>query len=129
MEKNNPLAATDSLLWLETNEPNYVDAWVFHLGVAEQLFTLNQTDRALKEYEWVVEKSPNAAAKAMAGLRSADLYMARFEYDQALAAYFQALHYFENEAKSYPPVHINRAEAMYGLGQYDRAKEKPLPIF
>jgi tetratricopeptide (TPR) repeat protein len=123
MEKNNPLAATDSLLWLETNEPNYADAWVFHLGVAEQLFTLNQTDRALKEYEWVVEKSPNAAAKAMAGLRSADLYMARFEYDQALAGYFQALNYFGNEAKTYPPVYINRAEAMFGLGQYDRAKE------
>jgi tetratricopeptide (TPR) repeat protein len=123
MDKNNPLAAADSLLWLETNEPNYVDAWVFHLGVAEQLYTLNQTDRALKEYEWVVEKSPNAAAKAMAGLRSADLYMKRFEYDQALAGYFQALHYFDNEAKNYPPLYINRAEAMFGLGQYDRAKE------
>jgi tetratricopeptide (TPR) repeat protein len=123
MEKNNPLAATDALLWLETNQPGSAQSWIFHLGVAEQLFTLNQTDRALKEYEWVVEKSPNAAAKAMAGLRSADLYMARFEYDQALAGYFQALHYFENEAKNYPPIYINRAEALYGLGQYDRAKE------
>jgi tetratricopeptide (TPR) repeat protein len=121
--KGNSLGATESLLWLEQNQASYVASWVFHLGVAEQLYSLSQTDRALKEYEWVVEKSPSAQAQALAGLRSADLYLQRFQYDQALAGYFQSLHYFEKEAQSYPPLYLNRAESMYGLGQYDRAKE------
>jgi tetratricopeptide (TPR) repeat protein len=122
-EKGDVLAATDSLLWLETHYPNDPNAWVFHLGVAESLYALNQTDRALKEYEWVVEKAPTAETKAEGALRSADLYLARLQYDQALAGYFQAIHYFEGPAKKFPPIHINRAEALYGLGEYDRAKE------
>ena len=110
-------------MWLETHYPNDPMAWVFHLGVAEALYSMNQTDRSLKEYEWVVEKAPTPDAKAEGALRSADLYSARMQYDQALAGYYQAIHYFEEPAKKYAPIHINRAEALYGLGEYDRAKE------
>lgn len=123
IESGQVLAATETFLWLISHFPDHPNVWEFHLGAAESLYALKQMDRALKEYEWVLEKAPNAEAKAEAALRQADLFMARFQYDQALAGYFQAAHYFPEQAQKFAPVHINRAEALYGLGQWDRAKE------
>jgi tetratricopeptide (TPR) repeat protein len=123
MDRGDTMGATESFLWLSTHFNDYSNAWVFHIGAAECLYSLNQVDRALKEYEWVVEKGPDANSKAEGALRSADLYMQRFQYDQALAGYYQALHYFPEQGKKFAPLHINRAEALYGLGDWDRAKE------
>ena len=42
----------------------------------------------LQEYEWVMERAPDMAARA--NRRSVgDLYMGRLQYAQALAAYLQ----------------------------------------
>jgi tetratricopeptide (TPR) repeat protein len=123
MERGDTMGATETFLWLSTHFGDSSNAWVFHMGTAECLFKLNQVDRALKEYEWVVEKGTDANTKAEGALRIADLYMQRFQYDQALAGYYQGLHYFPEQAKKCAPLHINRAEALYGLGEWDRAKE------
>src|SRR5581483_9784991 len=80
-------------------------------------------DRAAKEYEWVAEKAPDAKFRAEGALRQGDLFMSRFQYDQALASYFHGLHYFGKEAKDFASIHINRAEALYWLEQWDRAEE------
>jgi tetratricopeptide (TPR) repeat protein len=123
MERGEMLAATENFLWLIAHFETYNNAWIFHLGAAETLYSLKRTDRALKEYEWVAEKAPDMDSRAEGALRAADLYMARFQYDQALAGYFQSMHYFPDQAAKFAPLHINRAEALYGLGQWDRAKE------
>ena len=123
IQANNWLAASETFMWLSSHFPTYSDNWIFHLGTAEALYILKQTDRALKEYQWVVERAPDDATKAEGALRQADLFMERFEYDQALASYYQASHYFPAQAKHFAPLDINRAEALYGLGQWDRAEE------
>src|SRR5690606_20869595 len=40
----------------------------------------------------------------------------------ALAAYYKALKHFGNESDRVPTVLLNRAEALYSLGQWDRAE-------
>jgi tetratricopeptide (TPR) repeat protein len=123
LEKGNHLAALENFLWLIDHHPEHRLGWVFHLGAAECLFALKQTERASKEYEWVVENAPERAAKAQAALRMGDLYSDRFRHDQALAEYSRALSSFADDAKDFPSVHVNRAEALYGLEDYPRARE------
>jgi tetratricopeptide (TPR) repeat protein len=115
------MGALEQFMWLAANSPKAVQAWVFHMGAAESARALRQTDRAVKEYEWVAEHGPDARSRSEGALRAGDLYMERFEYDQALASYAQGLRHFGPEAKEFPAVHINRAEALYGLGQFERA--------
>lgn len=117
------LASLESFLWLINHYPDHRLSWLFHLGAGESLYYLKQTDRALKEYEWVLENSPEAKGKSEAALRLGDLYMERFQYDQALASYYHGLARFKEQANEFPAIHLNRAEALYGLGQYDRASE------
>lgn len=123
IEKGAYLASLERFLWLIHHYPDNRLAWVFHLGAAESLYSLKQTDRAAKEYEWIVENAPRGKAKAEGALRAGDLYLSRFQYEQALASYFQGLHKFEEESKEFPPVYINRAETLYGLGEYERARD------
>jgi TolA-binding protein len=51
------LAAMDNFLWLIQNYSEYENVAVFHLGVAENLYELKQTERAAKEYQWVIENA------------------------------------------------------------------------
>ena len=122
IEKGSALVSLESFLWLINHYPQHRLTWVFHLGAAEALYSLKQTERAAKEYEWVVEKGP-AQARAQAAVRVGDLFLERFQYEQALAAYYQGLSHFKKEVSQYPSIFVNRAEALYQLGQYDRAKE------
>ncbi|MGK5088599.1 tetratricopeptide repeat protein [Bdellovibrionota bacterium FG-2] len=124
VEKGSYLQALESFLWLTEHYPKHRLAWVFHLGAAESLFALKQSDRALKEYQWIIENAPERKSKAEAALRKGDLFLDRFQYEQALAAYFQGIHYFPEEAKLFPAIFVNRAEALYGLGQYERARKE-----
>jgi len=117
------LASLESFMWLISHYPDNRLSWVFHMGAAEAMYSLKQTDRAALEYQWVEENAPNSKAKAEAAMRQGDLYMNRFQYEQALAAYYQGLKRFAKEAKDFPATYINRAEALYGIGQYDRAQE------
>jgi tetratricopeptide (TPR) repeat protein len=116
------LAALESFMWLSQHYPSHNLNWVFHLGAAESLYALRQTERAVKEYQWVVDNAPERAFRAEGSVRIGDLYLSRFQYEQALAAYYEAATSFPKESKGYAPLAINRAEALYGLGQFDRAQ-------
>jgi tetratricopeptide (TPR) repeat protein len=119
----NHLKALDGYLWLAQRYPDHRLNWVFRLAAAESLYSLKQTDRAAKEYEWVSENAPTSEARAQAALRLGDVYMVRFQYDRALAAYFKASEDFQKQSSLFPSLQINRAEALYWLGQLDRAEE------
>ena len=121
MEKGQNLMALETFSWLTVHYPNHPLTWVFHLGTAECFYLMKQTSRALKDYEWVALHAPDKESKAEGGLRQGDLYLARFQYEQALAEYFHALDRFPEESKNFPAIYINRAESLYWLGQYDRA--------
>lgn len=118
------LQAIEAFLWLIKNHPEHRLSWLFHLGAAESFAGIRQTDRALKEYQWVMEYAPEKRYSAEAAMRLGDLYLDRFEYAQALAAYSQSLGYFDQEAGAFPSVHLNRAEALYGLGEHKRAGQE-----
>lgn len=117
------LAALENFFWLIDQYGTHPLAWIFHLGAAEMHYKLRETPRAAKEYEWVAKNAPDSKAKAQGALRVGDIYLDRRQYAQGLAAYFQGLNRFEAEAGEFPSVHLNRAESLYWLGQYDQAKK------
>lgn len=121
LEAGDHVGALETFMWLSSRHGKSDQAWAFHLGAAESARALKQTDRAAKEYEWVASNGPDAAARAEGALRAGDLFMDRFQYDQALASYAQGIRRFDGESREFPAVHINRGEALYGLGQFDRA--------
>ncbi len=123
IEKGSALASLESFLWLINHYPEHRLNWVFHLGAAEALYAMKQTERAAKEYQWVIENAPNERAKAEAAMRIGDLYLDRFQYEQSLAAYYQGFTHFKDEAKRFPSAFVNRGEVLYQLGQFDRAKD------
>ncbi|MEK6706236.1 MAG: tetratricopeptide repeat protein [Bdellovibrionota bacterium] len=123
MARGDHLASLESFSSLVHNFPKHRLSWVFHLGMAESMFALKQTERAAKEYQWVIENAQDMRDKAEAALRSGDLYLDRFQYEQTLAAYYRGLKRFGTEAEKFPSIHVNRAEALYQLGQYEYAKE------
>jgi tetratricopeptide (TPR) repeat protein len=117
------LAALEGFLWLIQHYPGHRMAWVFHLGAAEALYDMRETDRAAKQYQWIVENSPDKAAAADAAARMGDLYLSRFSYERALGSYAQALGNFKTETQRLPAIFLNRAETLYWIGQLDRAEE------
>ncbi len=112
----------EQYLWLVSRFPSHRLAWAFHLVAAEALYALKQTDRAVKQYEWVAENAPTRTSRSMAALRLGDVYLNRLQYDKALAAYYRMIEKYPAEAKEFPAIQINRAESLYGLGQYERAE-------
>ncbi len=122
-ERGAYLLALENFLWLIENNPEHPLGWVFHLAAAESLYQLKQTDRAAKEYQWVLLNAKDKKVGAEAALRLGDLYLLRLEHDRALASYYQGIKNFAEEAQSFPSVHINRAESLYWLKQFDRAEE------
>ncbi len=116
------LTALEGFLKLIRNHSSHRLAWVFHLGAAESLYQLRQTDRALPEYEWITQNSTNKSAQALAAFRIGNLFLYRNQYDQAIASYAQALQRFAEFADKQPEVYLNRGEALYGLRQWDRAE-------
>jgi tetratricopeptide (TPR) repeat protein len=123
VEKSQSLQALENFLWLIQHHGSHRLAWVFHLGAAEALYALKQTDRAAKEYSWVMMNAPDRRAQSEGALRLGDLYLERQQYEQALASYFRALDRYREQAADFPTVHLNRAETLYWLGQPDRAVE------
>jgi len=123
MEKGLTLAALETFLSLIERYPDAKLSWVFHLGVAECLYTLKQAERSAKEYLWVMDHAPDELSKAEATVRIGDLYMQRFQYEQALAAYSRGFEYFKNTTKKFPAFYLNWGEAFYQLRQYDRSAE------
>jgi hypothetical protein len=63
-ERGQSLASLETFLWLLQRDPSHRLAWVFHLGAAEALFELKQTDRAVKEYQWVAENAPDRHSRS-----------------------------------------------------------------
>jgi TolA-binding protein len=118
-----PLQALDHWLWLIRHHPEHPKSWVFHFMAAENLNDLRQTERAAKEYQWIVQNAPGKHYRVEGAVRLGDLYFQRRQYERALAAYFQALNRFPEETKVFPAIHLNRAESLYELGQLDRAQE------
>ena len=117
------LLSLENNMWLSSQYSGHALNWVFRLAVAESLYSLKQADRAVKEYQWVVDNAPDRTAKAEGAMRLGDVYLSRFQYDRALAAYYQAIDGFKGESKKFPATYINRAESLYWLGQYDRAEQ------
>ena len=122
MESKSYQMGLQTFFWLIQNYPSHDSAWVFHLGAAECLYSMHETDRAAKEYRWVIENAPTEEFKAEAAFRMGDIYQLRFQYEQSLAAYFQGINYFSAQAHRFPGFHLNRAESLYQLRQYDRAE-------
>lgn len=123
VEKGQHLAALEGFLWLVNRYPVHSLNWVFHLGAAEALYHLRQTERAAKEYQWVAANAPMREAQAEAALRAGDIFLLRMQYEQAVSSYFQGLNLFPEESKKFPTAYINRAESLYGLKEYDRAEK------
>lgn len=116
-------SALESFMWLTLNYPRHRLSWLFHLGAAESLYALKQTKRASNEYKKSIRAGTDNASRAHAALRMGDVYMERQQYSQALAAYYRVLKAFPEEMKKYTSIHINRGEALYQLGQFDRAEK------
>ena len=123
MQKKDVVSALENFMWLIQRYPEHQLSWVFHLGAAECLFMMKQTERAAKEYRWIMEHAPDESSKAEAVFRMGDLYLSRFQYEQALAQYAIALNYFKSQKEKFPEFHLNRGEALFQLGEYSRAKE------
>lgn len=123
VQEKEHLKALEAFLWLINNHSNYSLSWVFHLGAAEALYALKQTDRALSEYQWVEKHATTDEHKAEGSLRIGDLYLARRKYGQAISSYFKSLKKFRKISSKFPSVYINRAESLYWLAEYDQAEE------
>ena len=123
MAAGQTLLALQKFLWLARNYPEHRLNWTFHLGQAECLYHLGQTQRAVQEYTWVAENAPTPGEKAQAAFRMGDLYLARFQYEMALASYAESGNNFKAETTRYAPFYLNEGEALYQLGQYDRAEK------
>lgn len=122
LESGRHLMAMERFLWLVDHYSAHRLAWVFHMGAAESLYALKQTERAAKEYQWVIENAPSEEYRAQGAMKLGDLYLVRQQYEQALAAYFQGINSFKAQSDAYAPIAFNRAETLYGLGEYDRAE-------
>ena len=124
MERQSPLAANEAFLWLVDHYPAHNLNWVFHLGSAESLYSIKQTDRAAKEYAWIIENAPGDDEKGEAALRFGDLYLERRQYEQAYAEYSRALRIFPKQAAHFPALALNRAEALYQMGKYSEVQKQ-----
>ena len=122
LEKRSYLAALNDFLTLIQKNPNSPLLWVFHLGAAECYYSMKNVDLAAKEYRWVMTRAPNLKAKAEAAAKIGDLYSGRLQYEQALAIYFQSLKYFKTNLAEFPELYLNRSEALYQIGAYEKAK-------
>jgi tetratricopeptide (TPR) repeat protein len=118
----NELQTIERYLWIVHQYPKHRNVWAWRLIAAEALYRIKQTDRAVKEYEWVAANAPLPSQRAMAALRIGDAYLYRSQYDRALAAYFEAAKKFPKESAELPSAQVNRGEALYWLGQLDRAE-------
>ncbi len=123
MKRELPLLALEKFLWLIQHYPDNKLSWVFHLGAAECFYSIKQSFEASREYQWVIDHAPDAQGRSEAVARMGDLYLLRFQYEQALAFYSQGFHYFKEEIKQFSAFHLNWAEVLYQLGQYNRAQE------
>src|SRR5690606_9924724 len=121
MEEEQYLRAQEKFLWLTRFYPEHRLAWVFHLGIAQASYGLKQTEKAVREYQWMIKTAPHRTEQADAAIRIGDLYPERRDYAQSLAAYFEALKLYPEEARNTPEIYLNRAEAFYWLGQLDQA--------
>lgn len=123
-EQGDVLGALESFLDLSRRFPNEKKTWVYRLGAAEALYALGQTERAVSEYQWVAAHAPDSKSRSLAAFRVGDSYLIRRQYERSLAAYFEAVTRFTQEAGAFSPVHLNRAESLYGLGQMDAAERE-----
>ncbi len=124
IESKQYLLAIEHFSWLIANYPKHRLKWVFHLGAAEGLYAIKHTNRAAKEYQWVIENALRVDERVEAALRIGDLYLDRREYAQALAVYFRSVKRFESDLSRYPGFFLNRAETLYWLGEYERSEKE-----
>ncbi len=122
MKRHQPLQGLAEFVWLIEHNGSHSLAWVFHLGAAEALYALGQAERAVAEYHWIIDHVVEGDRQAEAAFRIGDVYLLRHEYDQALAAFSQALTYHAEFQARHPLSLLNMAEALYQLGQYPRAR-------
>jgi tetratricopeptide (TPR) repeat protein len=116
--------ALEKFFWLSDHHVYHRLNWVFHLGAAECLYELGQTDRALKEYQWLMTTWPARLQGAEGGYRLGDLYLTKMQYERALGTYYQGIQNFEPFAESFPEYYLNRGETLYQLGQLAPAKKE-----
>ncbi len=121
-KSGNELQTVERYLWIATRFPKHRNVWAWRMLAAESLYRIQQTERAVKEYEWVEAHAPDAESRAMAALRIGDAYLYRAQHDRALAAYYRAGQKYPEAAKNLASAQINRGEALYWLGQLDRAE-------
>ena len=122
IESKSHLPALQNFIWLIENDHRPDQNWVYHLGAAEMLYALGETDRAAKEYRWVMENAPEEKSRAEAAYRTGDLYLVRQQYEQALLSYYHASQYFKNYSDDFPEALLNKGEVYYQLAQWDQAQ-------
>ena len=49
---NQSWKALQNFYWLIRHYSDHRSNWIFHMGAAESLYSLNNTERAAKEYRW-----------------------------------------------------------------------------
>lgn len=116
------LKALDNFMNLSKDFAEHRLSWVFHLGAAEALYGLRMINQATAEYEWVAEHTDDPKIRADVTFRVGDLHLERGENSDAVASYFKAFSKYPKEAEWFPEVYVNRAEALFWLGQYDQAE-------
>ncbi|MFZ9596410.1 MAG: tetratricopeptide repeat protein [Bdellovibrionia bacterium] len=121
MKNGNILPAIENLQWLVKNYSSFSESWIFHLGLAENYARLKQTEAAAQEYQLVIEQAPTPESKSQAAFRVGDLYLERHLYAEALASYAKNLSLIKGQVRPLPSFFLNRAEALYQLGQFDTA--------
>lgn len=123
LNSHSTLAALQNFLSLIRDYPNHEEIWLFHLGAAEMLYLLGETDRAVKEYQWVIDKAPQEELKAEAAFRVGDLYLAHHQYEHALVSYHHASEYFKDYQSRFPSYFLNKAEVYHQLGHLDQSQK------
>lgn len=123
-EQEQWLSALDRFLWMTNHHTSHRLGWVFHLGAAEALYRLKQSDRAIAEYTHVADNSTSPKWRAEAMVRIGDVYFEKNEWDQAIAAYYRASSKYPKDSVKISSLSLNRGEALYRLGEFERSKNE-----
>lgn len=120
--KKDPSKVKDRILWLLKYASDDSERESYEEILGELLFQQKLHEQAIKVFSRLAEKSQQKLRRARAKVRIADSLSQQGMYDQALASYFDARKEDSVAVDALPSFVMNRAEALYKLKQFDKAK-------
>ena len=121
-EKQELPGGAGELLWPADHQADASKRLALPLGAAECSRVLRQTDRAAKEYQWVAEHAPDSARAARRALSGSVTFTSTVFSTTRLGRLRGGLAAVRERGRPASRlIHINRAEALYGLGQCEQA--------